>query len=94
MKKIVEIIFDKSCYNLYKNRYLLWNEKINRQWEEYKQKNMTSLIEVRNTDELLYISALMHSLISRSYIEKWDKDKFLEKYKKYVRWIREGVRDE
>ena len=93
-EKIVEIIFDKSCYNLYKNRYLLWNEKINRQWEEYKQKNMTNLIEVRNTDELLYISALMHSLISRSYIEKWDKDKFLEKYKKYVRWIREGVRDE
>lgn len=55
---------------------------------------MTNLIEVRNTDELLYISALMHSLISRSYIEKWDKDKFLEKYKKYVKWIKEGVRDE
>lgn len=87
---IATIIFDESNYNLYKNRYLFWNEKMNVRWEEYIKENK-GINNLKENDEMIYISVIIHNLISRAFSEKWDIEEFLKKYKKYIKWIKRGV---
>lgn len=87
---IANIIFDNSNYMLYKNRYLFWNERINDKWKKYICKNK-KIDSLKESDEMIYISVVIHNLISRTYSENWDYKTFLTKYEKYIKWIKRGV---
>lgn len=93
--EIADIIFDDSCYNLYKNRFLHWNEYL----EENRIKNHQDYNKVFDKakemgvdlEKVNFFRAVVHALIQRNFREKWDKDLFIEKYKIHIKWIKEGI---
>ena len=92
---IAEIIFREDVYKLYKNRYLYWDEGLNKSWENSHENfrlvfNMEQSIGI-DQEKIYFFRAVVHSLIERNFREDWDKDTFVEKYKLHIRWIMQGV---
>ena len=95
---IAEVIFKEDVYNLYKNRFLYWDENLNKNWLEshsnynlfFKRANAIGLDE----EKLYFFRAIIHSLIERNFREEWDKDTFIEKYRTHMKRIKEGVFNE
>jgi len=95
---IAEIIFREDVYNLYKNRYLYWDEELNKSWENSHEDfrlvfNRAQSMGV-NQEKTYFFRAVVHSLIERNFREEWNKDTFVEKYKLHIKWIEEGIINE
>jgi len=94
--EIAEILFDENAYMIYKNRYLYWNEDLNRGWES-SHKNREELFEnmgekgAMDLEKMYFIKSIIHSLIERLFQEGWNKEQFIEKYMKYLSWIEKGI---
>ena len=94
--EIAEILFDESTYMIYKNRYLYWNEDLNRGWES-AHKNREELFEnmgekgAMDLEKMYFIKSIIHSLIERLFQEGWNKEQFIEKYMKHLSWIEKGI---
>lgn len=94
-ENIAEIIFDKDVYNLYKNRFLYWDENLNKSWEcsheDFKKAfNRADSMGI-DIEKIYFFRAIVHSLIERNFREEWDKLTFIEKYKINIEWIKEGI---
>ncbi|MBP2069370.1 TetR/AcrR family transcriptional regulator [Anaerococcus nagyae] len=92
---IAEIIFREDVYKLYKNRYLYWDEGLNKSWEN-SHENFRLVFNIEQSigidqEKIYFFRAVVHSLIERNFREDWDKDTFVEKYKLHIRWIMQGV---
>ena len=94
-ENIADIIFDKDVYNLYKNRFLYWDENLNKSWEcsheDFKKAfNRADSMGI-DIEKIYFFRAIVHSLIERNFREEWDKLTFIEKYKIHIEWIKEGI---
>lgn len=95
-KEIADVLFDEEAYMIYKNRYLYWNEDLNRSWELahrtqdnlFKEMSSSNLMDF---EKIQFIKSIIHSLIERLFREEWRKEEFLEKYIKHLEWIEKGV---
>lgn len=92
---IAELIFSKGVYNLYKNRFLYWNESLNEDWIKshgnyHKIFDNAEKMGV-DLEKLYFFRAAVHSLIERNFREEWDKVTFIEKYKIHMEWIKKGI---
>lgn len=95
---IAEIIFREDVYNLYKNRYLYWDEELNKSWENSHEDfrlvfNRAQSMGV-DQEKTYFFRAVVHSLMERNFREEWNKDTFVEKYKLHIKWIEEGIINE
>lgn len=98
---IAEAIFHGNAYEIYKNRYLYWNEKLERGWALY-QKEKDAMDEnradaIKNSSHFIekevihFIKTIIHDLIRRIFTESWSKTEFLEFYKQHINYIKKGV---
>ena len=94
---IADIIFKDDCYNLYKNRFLFWNESLNEDWINCHQNydKVFDKADKMNIDleKIYFFRAVVHSLVERNFREEWDKVTFIEKYKIHMDWIKKGIFD-
>ena len=98
-EKLSQHLFDSNSYNIYKNRYLYWNEDLDRHWKE-KYQNDASINFLQSTsshtgvvrEKVHFVKSIIHGLIRRNFQEEWTKVEFLEKYNMQVNWIEEGVK--
>ncbi|MDO4773209.1 MAG: TetR/AcrR family transcriptional regulator [Bacillota bacterium] len=94
--QVSEMIFDERKYPIYRNRYLSWNEDLDRNWNKC-HRDRYGIFHKENSElgidgELVYfIRAVLHSLIERNFRLGWTKEVFLETYKTHLNWMKEGV---
>lgn len=95
---IAEELHEKSKYELYKNRYLVWNLAIQMRWKDYCKKNKSTkniedMIVPKASMEIMHIvKAVIHNLVERTFVEKWTKDEFLKKYNEHITILTNGIR--
>ncbi len=94
--KLSDILFNEDHYDIYKNRYLYWNQDLTSHWNKCHRKDNNFTISYKNdmqtNIELLYfIKSIIHSLIKRNFQESWTREVFLEKYKIYIGWMKRGA---
>lgn len=92
---IADNIFKDDCYNLYKNRFLFWNESLNEDWINC-HKNYDKVFDKADKmnvdlEKIYFFRAVVHSLVERNFREEWDKVTFIEKYKIHMDWIKKGI---
>lgn len=92
---IAEIIFTDDVYNLYKHRFLYWDESLNEAWIK-NHGNYHKLFDNAekmgvDLERVYFFRAIVHSLIERNFREEWDKVTFIEKYKTHMEWIKKGI---
>lgn len=94
-EEISNILFHENCYEIYKNRYLYWNEDLNKHWSQYiKDYKIFDDININNEidiEKINFIKAVIHDLIKRIFQENWNKEEFLITYKKHINLIKKGV---
>ncbi len=90
-KVIIFEIYNNSNYSLYKNRYLYWNANLEKEWRKYllkSKENYHTNDALKNSEEIKFIAACIHSLIQRLFLENWSEELFLKHYKQYILWIK------
>jgi len=96
-------LFKKEKYALYKNRYLYWSAELDALWKNFYKRNGNVKryeveMELRQSDDkemkevMHYIKAVVHELIKRAFLEKWDRQVFLEHYENQISWMKNGLR--
>ena len=93
-EELQEILFEEENYSIYKNRFLHWTCQLESKWQEYKRENSTNIYEdaFYNREIIHFVKAVVHDLIERNYIEGWTKDEFLQKFEKYIEWLKGGIK--
>lgn len=96
-KRAAEILFDQEHYMIYKNRYLYWNEDLDRGWRERFKTERKFFKDADGNDrmdpeQIRFIKSVVHDLIKRIFQEEWSKEEFLQKYEQHIFWIEKGVR--
>lgn len=95
---MVDEIFAK--FNLYRNRYLYWNCELDMKWKDFRKRNQKEMKffrkdkdtqEIMNPEKMHFINAIIQKMIERLFMEKWDRDEFLQHYSKYIEWIQNGI---
>lgn len=94
---IADIIFKEDSYMLYKNRFLYWDESLNKSWnnchQDYKEVFKNTGNMGVDLEKVIFVRAIVHNLIQRNFREEWDKVTFIEKYKIHMDWIKKGLFD-
>jgi len=96
-------LFKKEKYALYKNRYLYWSAELDALWKNFYKRNGNIKryeveMELRQSDDkemkevMHYIKAVVHELIKRAFLEKWDRQVFLEHYENQISWMKNGLK--
>lgn len=96
-------LFKKEKYALYKNRYLYWSAELDALWKNFYKRNGNIKryeveMELRQSDDkemkevMHYIKAVVHELIKRAFLEKWDSQVFLEHYENQISWMKNGLK--
>lgn len=80
---LVNILYDSSVKNLYRYKFLNWNEKTNK---HYSSENMNLKSN--------FIKAILHELIKDSFRYDYTRELFITTYNKYCIWILKGVKYE
>lgn len=104
-KELAQELFKKDKYALYRNRFLYWTTELDALWKKYyqdhqnekrveveaelRQNNDTKMKEVMN-----YVRAIVHELIKRAFLEKWDSEAFLAHYENQMSWMKNGLNAE
>lgn len=92
---IANIIFKEDSYMLYKNRFLYWDESLNKAWnnchQDYKEVFKNTGDMGVDEEKVNFVRAVVHNLILRNFREEWDKETFIEKYKIHIGWVKEGI---
>lgn len=95
-KELSKILFEKENYAIYKNRFLHWNWKLEKNWQKYKKENSNSTDfydeKFEDNEATHFIKAAVHDLIERNYVNGWSREEFIEKFGNYIAWIKGGVR--
>ena len=92
-----EILFKDEVYSIYKNRFLYWNESLDRRWkEEYKDHDQifmdSKTRNFKDIEKMHYLKGVVHMLIKRNFQEHWSQKEFKERYALHVHWTMKGVR--
>ena len=96
-------LFKKEKYALYKNRYLYWSAELDALWKNFYKRNENIKryeveMELRQSDDkemkevMHYIKAVVHELIKRAFLEKWDRQVFMEHYENQIFWMKNGLK--
>lgn len=80
---LVNILYDSNVKNLYRYKFLNWNEKTNNHYS-YENMNLKSN----------FIKAILHELIKDSFRYDYTRELFITTYNKYCIWILKGVKYE
>lgn len=104
-RELAQELFKKDKYALYRNRFLYWTTELDALWKKYyqdhqnekrveveaelRQNNDTKMKEVMN-----YVRAIVHELIKRAFLEKWDSEAFLAHYENQMSWMKNGLNAE
>lgn len=98
---ISKAVFESSSYQIYKNRYLYWDYKLEKGWLSYQiQKEETSeqrADSIKHSphfmekEEIHFIKSIIHDLIKRIFTENWSKKEFLAHYQLHISYIQKGV---
>lgn len=98
---ISKAIFHGNAYEIYKNRYLHWNEKLEKGWKTYQKKkdilDETRTDSIKNSPHFVekevihFMKAIIHDLIRRIFTENWSETEFSEHYKQHISYIKKGV---
>lgn len=80
---LVNILYDSNVKNLYRYKFLNWNEKTNK---HYSSENMNLKSN--------FIKAILHELIKDSFRYDYTRELFITTYNKYCIWILKGVKYE
>lgn len=95
-KRLSEILFEKENYAIYKNRFLHWNWRLEKNWQKYKKENSNDVDfynESFGNDEVIhFIKAVVHDLIERNYANGWGSEEFLGKFENYITWLKGGLK--
>ena len=102
---LAQELFKKEKYALYKNRFLYWTAELDALWKKYylghqNQKRAEVEAELRQVDDdrmkevMNYIKAVVHELIKRAFLEKWDNEAFLAHYENQISWMKNGITTE
>ena len=95
-------LYKPSKRNLYRNRFLYWTPDLDKAWLEYRKKYLQT--EKVAEMEKIYFSNLKKSslsfstyedikeLISRSFIENWKPEEFIEHFQKQTMWMKNGLK--
>lgn len=101
--KLSEILFKEQTYQLYMNRYLNWTYNLEQAWKKYQTKNQDiSSLNYQKIDKtsalysekMQFIKAVIHDLIQRIYLNKWDVNQFLQNYNKHLDWLKGGLNND
>lgn len=101
--KLSEILFKEQTYQLYMNRYLNWTYNLEQVWKKYQTKNqdLSSLnyqkidkTSALYSEKMQFIKAVIHDLIQRIYLNKWDVNQFLQNYNKHLDWLKGGLNND
>lgn len=100
-KLIAEAIFHGNSYQIYKNRYLYWTDKLEKGWVKYQKQKMemdeSRADSIKNSpifeekEEIHFIKAIIHDLIRRIFTENWSENLFLEHFRRHITYIKKGV---
>jgi len=104
-RELAQELFKKDKYALYRNRFLYWTTELDALWKKYyqdhqnekrveveaelRQNNDTKMKEVMN-----YVKAIVHELIKRAFLEKWNREAFLAHYENQMSWMKNGLNAE
>jgi len=102
-QELARELFKKEKYALYKNRYLYWSAELDALWKNFYKRNGNIKryeveMELRQSNDnemkevMHYIKAVVHELIKRAFIEKWDRQIFLEHYNNQISWMKNGLK--
>lgn len=102
---LAQELFKKEKYALYKNRFLNWTAELDALWKKYyidhqNQKRVQVEAELRKADDermkevMNYVKAIVHELIKRAFLEKWDNEAFLSHYENQISWMKYGINTE
>lgn len=94
-ERLSEILFKEENYPIYKNRYLYWNESLDRHWREKYQGGVQMLSEGGDSldaEKIHYLKGVLHMLIRRNFQEGWTREMFLQKFKRHLDWMMKGVK--
>ena len=57
------------------------------------KKSSLSLSTYEDIKELIeFTKAIVHNLISRSFIENWEPEEFIEHFQKQIMWMKNGLK--
>lgn len=98
---IAEAIFHGNAYQIYKNRYLYWTDKLEKGWNAYQsqrsEQDENRADAIKNSpvfeekEEIHFMKAIIHDLIRRIFTENWSENEFLEHFKTHTAYIKKGV---
>ena len=93
------ILFNEETYSIYKNRYLFWNESLDKRWNTEYQSQIQVFTESEskdsfNREKMHYLKGVVHMLIKRNFSENWTKEEFREKFNMHVKWMMRGLNDD
>ena len=93
------ILFNEETYSIYKNRYLFWNESLDKRWNTEYQSQVQVFTESEskdsfNREKMHYLKGVVHMLIKRNFSENWTKEEFREKFNMHVKWMMRGLNDD
>lgn len=92
---LADEIFKEKNYKLYRSRYISFDTDLENKWKALRSKNpacQNSMFSLVDCEKLNFISSVVHSLVKRLFNENWDRKDFLDHYKLYINWIKEGIR--
>ena len=91
---VAKEIFTNGKYLIYRNRYLNWTQKLEKEWNLFLKKDdkkFDQISRISSPEEMYFVKAIVHSLIQRLFLENWSKEEFLEHYNKNIKWIIGGI---
>lgn len=97
---VSKLIFHSGSYQIYKNRYLYWNDALEKGWIAYQKKHAEAADRAETLkiglmsakkEEVHFIKAVVHDLVKRIFTENWTEAEFLEHYQSHMNFIEKGV---
>ena len=94
--RLSEILFSEEAYQIYKNRYLYWNESLDKRWKEENQNQAqiftrTDKEENIDNEKMHYLKGVVHVIIKRNYQENWSEEEFRKKFEQHIKWLMGGI---
>ena len=86
-------IYKPENYKLFRNRYLTWNARLERDRQAYLAQfpRNEEYLKLMSDKKLSIIGALVHNLIQKLFNNEWGKATFLKEYEELVNFIMGGI---